>query len=174
MPGEEFERGLGVEAAERAGPYIRDAGQRPFGDGHGEAVRGVGEQRVDLLGAARVVEQQHHAAHRESFAQPLGEVVGVLTGWGGQFEGVQQVAEDAFGGDGVPSGAVRRVRRVPSGYCSRTSRNSSSARAVRPVPGRPAMSSTRARGAFRPESVSSPARSMSDRSCDNSLLRPRN
>ncbi len=45
-------------------------------------------------------------------------------------------------GTGVPSGSVSRARSTPSGYS--TCRASSSASAVRPDPGLPAMSSTRA------------------------------
>ncbi len=76
-------------------------------------------------------------------------------------------------GTGVPAGSLSRARSTPSGYRSATCRTNSSARRVLPEPGRPAMSSTRARGALRPERVSRPARSMSARSSFNSRVRPR-
>ncbi len=112
---EEFEGGLGVQAAERAGADVRDSGQRPAGDGDDQAVRGVGQQRVDLLGVGGVVEQEHRPADREGLAQPLAEVVGVGSGGADRPRAVSSSRAVASVGTGVPSGSVRRARSMPSG-----------------------------------------------------------
>nr|MCF0102268.1 hypothetical protein [Streptomyces sp. MH191] len=102
--GEQFHRGRGVQAAERAGPDVGDAGQRSPGDGDDEAVGAVRQQRVDLFGARRVVQQEQQAPLAECLAQQVAQLV--LTGAGryGPAERGEQVTGGAFGGDG---GAVR-------------------------------------------------------------------
>ncbi|CAM5266934.1 hypothetical protein SALBM135S_06180 [Streptomyces alboniger] len=60
--GEQLHRGLLVEAAEGAGPHVGDAGERAFGDGEDQAAGRLGEQRVDLLGVGRVVEEEQRPA----------------------------------------------------------------------------------------------------------------
>lgn len=112
---EEFEGGLGVQAAERAGADVRDSGQRPAGDGDDQAVRGVGQQRVDLPGVGGVVEQEHRPADREGLAQPLAEVVGVGSGGADRPRAVSSSRAVASVGTWVPSGSVRRARSMPSG-----------------------------------------------------------
>lgn len=101
VAGEQFEGGLGVQAAQGAGADVRDAGERALGDGHHQAVRGVREQGVDLFGAGRVVQEEELPAVGEGGAQGLGEVVLGGAGRGGHTQRAEQFAGgplDRYGG----------------------------------------------------------------------------
>ncbi len=73
--GEEFHRRLGVEAPQGAGADVCDAGERAARDGDHQAVRGVRQQGVDLLGTGGVVQQEQDAPLGETHAQRCGQVV---------------------------------------------------------------------------------------------------
>ncbi|WP_433888612.1 hypothetical protein [Streptomyces sp. CA-111067] len=75
-------------------------------------------------------------------------------------------------GTASPSCVVSRAKNRPSGYRSATSPASRTASVVRPTPGRPVTSSTRARGSASPRP--SPGRSISARSSRTSRVRPTN
>ncbi len=106
VTGEQFDGGRGVQAAQGARPDIGDAGQRPLGDDHDQAVRGVREQRLDLFGARGVVQEEQRTAAGEGAAQQFAQLVQGGAGRGGGAERIEQLAGDDLGGGrfAVPAG----------------------------------------------------------------------
>lgn len=171
---QQFERRLGVQAAQSAGADVRDTGQRSPGDRDDQTLGGVREQGVDLLGVGRVVEQQQGAAGGEGLAHRLAQVVGGGPGRRGQFQGRQQLPRGVLGGHGGAvgfgeTGAQHPVRVTPRNLPYELLGERGAARTG------PAGDEQHARaGALRPARVSRPARSMSTLSSFNSRVRPRN
>ncbi len=100
VPGQQLHPGLGVQAAQRAGADVRDAGQRAHGDRDDQAVRGVGQECVDLLGVGRVVQQEQGPAVGQGGAQGVGEVVFAGSGRGVLVQGGEQVPGGPLDGHG--------------------------------------------------------------------------
>ncbi len=93
-----------LQPAERAGPDVGDAGQRPGGGGDDQAVRVLREQRVDLFGVGGVVEHQDDPPHGERFADQLGQLVPVGAGRDRHAEEAEEFTGGAFGGDRLAAG----------------------------------------------------------------------
>ncbi len=93
-----------LQSAQRAGPHVGDAGERSGRGGEDQAVRVLREQRVDLFGVGRVVEQQDEPAYGEGLADHLGQLVLIGAGRDRHPEEAEDLARGAFGGDALAAG----------------------------------------------------------------------
>lgn len=110
---QEFDGRLHVEAAQRARTHVRDSGERSLGGGHDQGFGGVGQQRADLFGVGRVVEQHDRPAARERGADQFGQLVLAGSGRRRDPQGVEQVPGDPVGRDADPAGFGERGPQDP-------------------------------------------------------------
>lgn len=101
---EQLHGGGGVESAEGAGPDVGDAGEGALGGDHDEALGGVRQQGVHLLGVDGVVDQDDGPAAFEGGAQGGAQLVLAGSGRGGPPQSLQQAADGPLGGHGRPAG----------------------------------------------------------------------
>ncbi len=102
--GEHADCGGGVQAAEGAGADVRDPGEGPLGGEDDQALGGVRQQGVDLVGVGGVVDEEDHAPPGQGCAQGGAELVLARAGRGGQAEPLQEGAQGALGGEGLAAG----------------------------------------------------------------------
>ena len=115
VPGQQFEGGLRVQAAQGAGADVRDAGERAGRDGDDQALGGVGKQRVDLFGVGGVVEQEQDPSPGEGGAQEGARSSSSAPAGDGTPSAASSSRAARSAGTGVPSGSARRARSTPSG-----------------------------------------------------------
>ena len=106
--GEELHGRARVQTADGARADVGDAGERAGRGGDDQAVGVVRQQRIDLPGVHRVVEEDQGAAYGERLADHLGQLVLVRPRRGGDGEQVQERACGALRGDAFAAGFGER------------------------------------------------------------------